>query len=102
MGLKKKLTPNKVAEQVLAAKKRAAVKRKSEPKKPIKKEEPKKKEPPVRVNKPTDFIRIAENATKEERDKISKMILKGEVTMGFYGIDGKIGYHYYRKIKKGK
>lgn len=102
MGLKKKLTPNKVTEQLQKAKKRAAAKRtdvEREPKTPIK--VPTKIESPTyKINKPSDFVKIGINSTQTERDVINKKILKGELKMAFYGVDGNTGYYYYRK--KGK
>jgi len=103
MGLKKKPTPNKVTEQLQKAKKRAAAKRtvtKTEPKIPIKVPKKKSEVPPSKINKPTDFIKLGTKATSEERDVINRKILKGELKMAFYGIDGDVGYYYYRKQGK--
>lgn len=45
----------------------------------------------------SDFktIRIAMNADIEERKRISDRVNKGEITFGYYAVDGDNGYHYY-------
>jgi hypothetical protein len=55
---------------------------------PIVKEERKRK---------SDFktIRVASNADIEERKHISDRVVKGELTLAYYAVDGDNSYHYY-------
>ena len=92
------------------------VRKKASPK-PIPKSEPKKREEPKpelnpiivveeELEKPkkekgetVKFIRISIDASREERQVFNERVIKGEIKLSYYSIDGKKGYHYYKIIK---
>ncbi len=47
---------------------------------------------PKRVDK---YIRIAQDASMEERKQFAGRVEKGEITLAYYAIDNDKGYHYY-------
>ena len=47
---------------------------------------------PKRVEK---YIRIAQDATMEEKKQIGGRVEKGEITLAYYALDNDKGYHYY-------
>ena len=74
-----------------------------EVKKEIKKEEPKPvevkkevKEVEKKVKPQTQYLRIAIDAPNEERKELNARVLKGELRVAYYAIDGNKGYHYYQ------
>lgn len=62
-------------------------------------EEPKPTEEEIvkEKRKKTDFktVRIALNADIEQRKQFVDRMVKGELTMAYFAIDGDVGYHYY-------
>ena len=42
------------------------------------------------------FIRVAENDKTSKFIEMGKKVQNGEVVWAFYGVEGKLGYHYYR------
>ena len=47
---------------------------------------------PKRVDK---YIRIAHDASMDERKQFASRVEKGEITLAYYAIDNDKGYHYY-------
>lgn len=47
---------------------------------------------PKRIDK---YVRIAQDATMDERKQIVSRVEKGELTLAYYAIDNDKGYHYY-------
>jgi hypothetical protein len=47
---------------------------------------------PKRVDK---YIRIAHDASMDERKQFASRVEKGEITLVYYAIDNDKGYHYY-------
>jgi hypothetical protein len=45
------------------------------------------------------LIRVSENAKQEKFIEMSKRVHEGELEWVYYGIDGNVCYHYYRKLK---
>jgi hypothetical protein len=43
------------------------------------------------------FVKVSQNSKKFT--EIGKRVQKGEIKFAFYGIDGNIGYHYYKVLK---
>lgn len=43
------------------------------------------------------FIRVSENAKIEKFKEMGEKVKNGEVVWSYYAIDGKVGYHFYRK-----
>lgn len=66
--------------------------------------EPDKPTAPVIEAKPKKsedkYIRIALNATAEERKEITDKLAKGELKMGYFADDNGVAYHYYLVVKK--
>jgi hypothetical protein len=48
--------------------------------------------------KDSNFIRISENAKAERFVEMGKKVQNREVVWAYYAIDGRVGYHYYKKI----
>jgi hypothetical protein len=48
----------------------------------------------------SNLIKLSENAKQEKFIEMSKKIQDGELEWVYYGLDGNISYHYYRKIVK--
>ena len=46
---------------------------------------------------PIEFIRLAENAKSEKFVEMGKRVQAGEIVWAYYGVDGSIGYHHYKK-----
>lgn len=46
------------------------------------------------------YLRVASNATMEERKLMADKVNKNEVSLSHYAIDGELGFHYYLVIKK--
>jgi hypothetical protein len=47
---------------------------------------------PKRVDK---YIRIAQDASMDDRKQFASRVEKGEITLAYYAIDNDKGYHYY-------
>ena len=89
----KKKTPTKVETLAKATKKALANHKKSAKKTP--KTTKTMKAPP----KPIQYTRISEKASIETFIEMGKKVRDGEFVWAFYGIDGNIGYHNYKKMK---
>ena len=62
--------------------------------------EPPIEEPKKRKNKGEEpkFIRVAQNSGIEKFKEMSLRVQKGELKMGYYAIDGNMGYFHYEKL----
>ena len=49
--------------------------------------------------KSPEYVRISENSQASKFKEMGERIQRGEIKWSFYGIDGNVGYHYYRKLK---
>jgi hypothetical protein len=52
--------------------------------------------------KPTDYVRLAEDASADEKKLITDKVVKGELTFSHYAFDTNKGFFYYEKksVKK--
>lgn len=67
-------------------------------KKPVVKAKPEEKQKP---NKSDDkYVRIALDASSDERKVITERVISGELKLAYYATDNDKGYHYYLVIKK--
>lgn len=78
-------------------------------KKPIKKKttarvtKRKKKKSNFHTNRkinPADYLKVSENSRINKFIEIGKRVQNGELRWLYYSIDGNIGYHFYKKLKK--
>ena len=46
------------------------------------------------------YVRIALNASAEDKKEITDRVAKGEIKMSHYADDSGTGYHYYLVLKK--
>ncbi len=46
----------------------------------------------------SNLIRVSENSKPEKFKEMSQRVHSGELEWAFYGIDGNVCYHYFRKI----
>jgi len=63
----------------------------------------KKKKPNLYANRkinPSDYLKVSENSRINKFIEIGKRVYKGELRWMYYSIDGNIGYHFYKKLKK--
>ncbi len=63
----------------------------------------KKKKPNLRTNRkinPADYLKVSENSRINKFIEIGKRVQNGELRWMYYSIDGNIGYHFYKKLKK--
>ena len=50
-------------------------------------------------NKPSEFVRLAANAKREDFAEMGERVRRGEVQWAYYAVDGDICYHYYKILK---
>lgn len=44
------------------------------------------------------FVRLETNSTKEKRKEISDKVVKGQLKLSHFAIDGEKSYHYYQVL----
>lgn len=49
---------------------------------------------------PSDYLKVSENSRINKFIEIGKRVQNGELRWMYYSIDGNIGYHFYKKLKK--
>ena len=49
---------------------------------------------------PNDYIRVSERSKINKFIETGKQVKDGKLRWVYYSIDGNIGYHYYKKLKK--
>lgn len=87
---KKRVDPKKVLKPT--PKKREEVVKKPE--------QPKETEKPKAKRSEDKYIRIALDATSDERKIFSDRVAKGEIKLAYFAVENDKGYHYYLVIKK--
>ena len=50
-----------------------------------------------KTNKNTDIIKVSENSRLSRFIEIGEKVKSGELKWLYYAVDGKIGYHFYKK-----
>lgn len=108
---KKRVETKKVSKPKSKVENKTQNKKRVEPKKVIK-QAPKKREAPPKkeettkvVNKPKmkksedKYVRIALDATSDERKGFTDRVIKGELKLAYFAVENDKGYHYYLVIK---
>jgi hypothetical protein len=106
---KKRVEAKKVIKPKSNVENKTENKKRVEPKK-IVKQVPKKREAPPKkqettINKPKvkksddKYVRIALDATSDERKSFTDRVAKGELKLAYFAVENDKGYHYYLVIK---